>query len=125
MLEPLFDAARQGKLVIQTCTSCGGHWFPPSATCPTCLKDTVTWVEASGEATLWSWIVMHQPYFKAFKDETPYHVAFVKLAEGPILISAIADAEVSEFAFDMPLSVGFEPLGADDLPMPVFRPRAA
>ncbi|MEU6578825.1 OB-fold domain-containing protein [Streptomyces sp. NPDC046805] len=125
-LAPHFEAAREGKLAIQTCTSCGGHWFPPMSNCPTCLKtDTVTWVETSGEATLWSWVVMHQPYFKAFKDETPYPVAFVKLKEGPILISAIDGVEASEYTFDMPLTVGFEPMGADDLPMPVFRPAAA
>jgi uncharacterized OB-fold protein len=121
-LEPFFDAAKQGKLMIQSCEACGGYWFPPTETCPNCLGETVTWRAASGRATLWSWVVMHQPYFKAFKDETPYHVAFVKLEEGPILVSAIADVAVEDFAFDMPLRVVFQPMGADDLPMPLFVP---
>jgi uncharacterized OB-fold protein len=123
-LEPFFDAARRGVLALQTCTSCGGHWFPPSATCPSCLGDSVEWVDTSGRATLWSWVVMHQPYFKAFKDLTPYHVVFVKLEEGPILVSALLDIDVADFEFDMPLEVDFVAMGAEDLPMPAFRVRA-
>jgi uncharacterized OB-fold protein len=124
VLEPYFEGARRGVLLIQTCTTCGGHWFPPSDNCPTCLGDSVVWVEASGKASLWSWVVMHQPYMRAFKDEIPYHVAFDKLEEGPLMVSAIVDADVAELRCDLPLTVGFEEMGPDGLPMPVFRPEA-
>jgi hypothetical protein len=51
----------------------------------------VEWRKASGRATLWSWIRMHQNYFPAFADETPYLVVLVELEEGPLIVSTLVD----------------------------------
>jgi len=118
---PFFDRAREGHLALQTCRECGGHWFPPSSNCPTCLGDQLDWVGASGRGRLWSWVVMHQPYVPAFKDEIPYVVAAVQLDEGPLLMSTVVGTPREDLRFDSELQVEFAPFGADEVPMPVFR----
>ena len=118
---PFFDAARAGVLILQTCRTCGGSWYPARTNCPACLGDELEWKPASGRGRLWSWIIMHQPYLKSFKDEVPYLVAFVQLDEGPTMIAGLVDLDATDLVIDLPLEVTFESLGADDVPMPFFR----
>lgn len=118
---PFFDAAADGRLSIQQCLVCGQRWFPPSRRCPACLSDNVGWVDASGKATLWSWIRMHQKYFAGFADELPYLVGFVQLDEGPFMMSVLTDADPEDLALDTPLSVVFEKAW-NGLVIPKFRP---
>jgi uncharacterized OB-fold protein len=97
-------------------------WYPPSTHCPTCLGTDYDWAPASGRATLWSWVSIHQPYLKAFADELPYLVAYVQLEEGPLLISTVVGVARTELEIDLPLQLQFDRYGVDDIPMPVFRP---
>lgn len=106
---PFFDAAADGRLSIQQCTQCDRMWFPPSRRCPTCLSDRVTWTDVSGKATLWSWIRMHRKYFAGFADDLPYLVGFVQLAEGPMMMSMLVDADPDALTCDAALTVVFEP----------------
>ena len=89
--EPYFAGLREGRLMLQRCGKCGHVWFPPSPLCPECLDTEPVWEEMSGRGTVWSHIVMHQPYFAAFRHELPYNVVFVQLEEGPYMISRIVD----------------------------------
>src|SRR5487761_1988169 len=70
--QPFWDAARAGKLVVQTCRACGDAHFPPSPVCPECLSTDQAWREASGRGTLESWIEMHRAYWDGFRDALPY-----------------------------------------------------
>lgn len=116
------DRARQGELALQQCSTDSTIWYPPSTHCPTCLGADFTWATASGRATLWSWVRIHQPYLKAFRDEVPYLVAYVQLEEGPTLITTLVDTDDHELTIDQPLELTFDAYGADEIPMPVFRP---
>jgi uncharacterized OB-fold protein len=116
--------AREGELVIQQCQRDGAVWFPPSTNCPQCLGTDLSWQPVSGKATLWSWVSVHQPYLKAFADETPYLVAYVKLDEGPYLMTTLVETDPDTLKLDQPLELLLEPYGHNDLPMPVFRPAA-
>ncbi|MGI5519276.1 Zn-ribbon domain-containing OB-fold protein [Streptomyces sp. CA-106131] len=83
------------------------------------LNESLTWRKASGRATLWSWIRMHQRYVPAFADETPYLVAFVQLEEGPFMVSTIVDPP-DDLQCGMPLEVVFERL-SNDRAIPKFK----
>ena len=85
--KPFWDAARQGKLLLQHCPACGDTRFPPGPVCPVCLAGDQDWVESAGQGTLESWIDMHRAYWDGFKDDLPYRVCLVRLAEGPLLVS--------------------------------------
>ncbi len=84
---PFWAAAKEGRLLLQHCPSCGDIRFPPGPVCPKCLAADQDWVEASGRGTLQSWIDMHRAYWDGFKDDLPYCVCLVQLDEGPLLVS--------------------------------------
>jgi uncharacterized OB-fold protein len=116
---PFLEGTKQGELRLQRCEACDECWFPPSTSCPRCLSTRYRWEAASGRGTLWSWIVMHQVYFKSFKDDVPYVVAFVKLAEGPFMMSTIVGTPAA-LRCDAPVEVTFED-ATDEIAVPKFR----
>jgi uncharacterized OB-fold protein len=118
---PYFEGARQGELRLQRCDACGHHWFPPSTSCPSCLSPEYQWVRVSGRGRVWSWIVMHQLYFDAFRQDLPYNVAFIKLDEGPFLMSTVVGVPNDAIRCDLPVEVIFED-ATDEVAVPKFRP---
>jgi uncharacterized OB-fold protein len=120
LTQPFFDAAASGTLCVQRCSSCGHRWFPPTTQCGACLSTNFGWEPVSGRARVWSWVVMHQPYLPAFKDETPYPVVLVQLEEGPFMMSGVTRDTVEKLACDLPVQATFELFG-EGTPMPLFR----
>jgi uncharacterized protein len=82
----------------------------------------VRWVDASGHATLHSYVISHLP---APGYDPPFVIAIVQLAEGPRLLTNIVgiDPDPDALVLDMPLDVDFEPRSGTAVP--VFRPSAA
>src|SRR5690606_18935695 len=81
------------------------------------------WVQVSGRATLYSYIIDHRPP-PAF-GPGPNVIAVVELEEGPRMMTNLVDvpADPDSLPLDMPLEVCFEVRG--DRKVPVFRPRKA
>jgi uncharacterized protein len=102
-----------GELRLQCCAECGHVRFPPSPVCPVCLSTAHLWQVASGAATLWSWVRVHQRYFQDFYRPTPYAVGFVELAEGPMMMSGVSEPAGRSLRSGMVLRLRFEdtPLG--------------
>ncbi|WP_007024008.1 bifunctional MaoC family dehydratase N-terminal/OB-fold nucleic acid binding domain-containing protein [Saccharomonospora iraqiensis] len=116
-----FDACREHRLVIQRCTACRTLRHPPGPCCPDCGSFDWDTVEASGRATVYSYVVAHHPRHPAF--DYPLLVAVVELAEGTRLITNLVGVGPDDVAIDMPVEL--EWLDADDeLTLPVFRPAA-
>ena len=116
--QPFWDAARAGKLVVQTCRACGDAHFPPSPVCPECLAPDQTWCEASGRGTLESWIEMHRAYWAGFRDALPYSVCLVRLEEGPLLVSNLL-AGAAGAKLGAAVRVVFEPV-TETVTLPKF-----
>lgn len=113
--KPFWDAAAEGKLLIQRCDSCGDAYFHPRPFCPFCLSDKTSWFEAAGTGTIYTYTVTARaPIFKI--------PAMVALDEGPVIMSAIVDAEPETVRIGQRVGVTFVPT-ADGPPLPVFRPR--
>lgn len=119
LTQPYWDAAKKHEFHLQKCDACAHVWFPPAMCCPNCLSEKYTWTRMSGRATLWSWINMWQMYFKGFADERPYVVAYVKLEEGPLLMSSIIGDRES-LQCDMPLEVTFDDV-TPEISLPKFK----
>lgn len=121
--DPYWQAAREGRLLIQRCTACGTFFSYARPFCPVCWSEQVTWVHASGAATLYTWSVVHVNDLPAFKDLVPYVAAIVDLAEGPRMASMIVDCPHDQLRIGMPLTVGFF-AASDEISLPAFRPAA-
>ena len=119
--QPWWDAAAEGRLLVVRCASCGEAHFYPRPFCPRCGGDEVSWEEASGDATLYSWSVVHRNDLPPFRDKVPYVAAVVDLAEGPRMMTTVVGAEPPALEVGMALRVAFEELG-EGYSVPVFRP---
>lgn len=121
---PFFEGSLEGRLRLQQGLHSGRAWFPYSPVDPVDLSPEFEWRDMSGRATLWSWIVMHQQYFAAFADDLPYTVIFVKIEEGPMMISTIPDdVDPATLRLDMPMRAEFAK-ATKEFARVVFRPLA-
>ena len=119
--QPFYDGARDHRLMIQKCATCGVVIWPVKSRCDNCIQPTVNWVQASGKATLYSFALMHQVYHPGFASEVPYIIAQVDLQEGLRILTNIIGCSSSDLQIGMPLEVAFEAI-TDEVTLPKFRP---
>jgi uncharacterized OB-fold protein len=120
-MQPFWNAARERRLVLPQCRSCGSLDFPVPETCRHCLNREFDWIEAHGRGEIYSFVVMHQVYDPAFAPRVPYAVVCVELEEGPRIVSNLVGCEPSAIRIGMSVTVDFQTLGRE-MPLPVFRP---
>ena len=111
---PFWEAAAEGRLLLKACRACGrAHWFP-KVVCPFCHAQDLEWREASGRGTVYTYSVMR-------RVETPYVVAYVKLEEGPTLLTNEVDCDVDSVRIGQPVQGRFRP-AREGRSVPVFTP---
>ena len=118
---PFWAAARQHKLSLQRCKSCGSFRFPPSPVCPECTAEGGEWTALKGRGRVFSFVVFHRAYHKSFEGDLPYAVAVVELEEGPRLLSNIVGIPADKVRCDMPVQVVFEDV-TPECTLPKFKP---
>jgi len=114
-----FEGAREHRLLIQHCTSCGTLRHPPLPACGTCRSfewDTVT---ASGRGTLYSFVVVHFPQVPSF--DYPLAIGLVELEEGTRVVANIEGIDRDALSIGMELHATFVDFD-DELSLPVFGP---
>ncbi|MER5914762.1 bifunctional MaoC family dehydratase N-terminal/OB-fold nucleic acid binding domain-containing protein [Streptomyces sp. NPDC001982] len=119
-----WEGVNQHRLLIQRCTDCRTlrhPWLPGCNSCGGLEWDTV---EASGEGTVHSYVVMHHPPFPAF--DPPYAVGLIELAEGVRMVSNVVGVPYDKVRIGLPVRVEFRRYGdAGDgeglQVLPVFR----
>ena len=105
--------AGEGRFVVPRCASCGRwHWYP-RALCPFCFSDDLKWEAASGQGTVYSYTVMR-------RAKPVYCIAYVRLDEGPVMMTNIVDVPMDEVRIGMPVQVVFEATVNGQL-VPMFR----
>ena len=119
---PFWEGARNHKLLIVRCRSCGTHRFPPTSFCAKCSSPDHDWVEASGKAKVFSWIVVRHPVPKeVFAADVPYVVALVDLAEGVRMSTNIIGCKPEDVTADMAVAVSYRDV-TPEISLPVFAP---
>ena len=96
---PFWNGLADGEVRLQKCSKCGAHQYPAESFCYECGAQALSWVKVAGEGTVYSFIVVHQQYHKAFKEFLPYTVAIVQMDEGPRMLSAM-------LGLQKPISIG-------------------
>ena len=114
-----WEGCRQGELRVQKCSNCG-HIRHLSPACPQCLKAKHEWVAASGRGTVYSWIVVHQRYNRAFEEDLPYNVTIVELDEGPRMVTSLVDVENQDIKAGTPVEVVFDRV-TEEITLPKFK----
>lgn len=111
--KPYWEAAAEGRLLIKSCRACGEKHFYPRPFCPFCMSDETEWQTSSGRGSIYSYTVgARAPFFPI--------TAMIALEEGPVMMSAIVDADPANVAIGGNVQVTFTPT-ADGQPIPVFQ----
>nr|WP_281363977.1 Zn-ribbon domain-containing OB-fold protein [Microbacterium immunditiarum] len=116
-----WSAVAEGRLLIETCTTCGHAYLYPRRMCPSCWSPEVQLVEVSGRGTVYTSAIVRMNDLSPFKDWVPYALAMVELEEGQRLMTNVVGIAPEEVRIGMP--VRFEPRDlADGIAAPVFVP---
>lgn len=116
-----WEACQRRELVVQRCGACGTLRHYPRAVCPACLSDAIEWLRCSGRGTVYTFTVTFQNQAPGFREQLPYVLAYVELAEGVRLLTNLVDCAPEAVRIGMPVEVVF----ADASPavtLPRFRP---
>ena len=87
---PHYQAAREHRFVLQECPACGARRWPPSPTCPECLRSGGDWTDVETGGRVWGYAVYERPYRREFAEDIPYNVALIELDAGPNMIASVA-----------------------------------
>ncbi|MFT4711991.1 MAG: putative OB-fold protein [Candidatus Azotimanducaceae bacterium] len=111
---------KESTLKLQRCDECANIYFPPRPFCPSCASRDVSVFDATGNASLYSYVINHRPH-PAF--DGPYSIAVIELEEGPRMMTNIINCPQTPEALelDMSLEVVFESM-SDEISLPYFQP---
>ena len=116
-----WEALARHELYLQRCRGCGTMRFYPRALCPRCLASATEWVRASGRGTVYSFTVTYQNQAPGVREELPYMLALVELAEGMRMMTNVVGCPPEEVRIGMPVEVVFEDV-TPEVTLPKFRP---
>jgi uncharacterized OB-fold protein len=114
-----WNAAVEGRLVIQQCPHCSHRQFYPRALCTQC-GEPPDWMECTGRGTVHTFTIIRQMGMRPFRDELPYVVAMIELEEGPLIMGNVTDCDPGAVQIGAPVEVHFV-RATDDVSVPYWR----
>ncbi|MEU0056948.1 bifunctional MaoC family dehydratase N-terminal/OB-fold nucleic acid binding domain-containing protein [Streptomyces sp. NPDC006334] len=112
-----WEGVREHRLLIQRCTACDTLRFPWLPGCNACGGQEWDTVEACGDGSVFSYVVMHHPPFPAF--DPPYAVGLIELTEGVRIVSDVVGVPCDKVRVGMPVRLEFRRYD-EELALPVF-----
>lgn len=100
-------------LVGEECPHCHVKLFPPRDVCPHCGGEAKEEFAFSGKGEVFSYTVMHDAP-TGFQEATPFTVALVKLAEGPVVTAQLTDLGDQPVRIGMPVEMVTRKIRTDD-----------
>ena len=102
--EPFWQATAEGRLTLQRCSACDAVVWWPRSLCPECSSFDLTWFEATGNGTVYSYTVVERAP-GSWGRSAPYVLAYVELDEGPRLMTNLVDCDPEAVAIDAAVQV--------------------
>ncbi|KAG0772744.1 hypothetical protein G6F22_015476 [Rhizopus arrhizus] len=118
--QPYWDAAKEGRLVIQQCGCCKARQFYPREFCTACLSDSIEWIESAGQGTVYTYTINRRPSNAALSEKVPYVVAMIDLDEGVRMMANIIDSPPEAVRIGSRVCVCFEQ-ASPEIALPQFR----
>ena len=116
--QDFWQGAREGRLVLQKCRSCGSIQFPPRHHCASCWEADLEACDSSGRGIIESVTIVWRAPTAAFSANVPYAVAAIAVEEGPRMITNLVGAGALDARIGDPVVVTF---GEDAAGAPQFR----
>jgi len=84
LTKPFWEAANDGRLVVQNCSVCNWLQNPPTPTCSKCGSgDNLEWKEMSGRGKIYNYGVVYDCPVRLLQDEQPFNLVVITLDEDP------------------------------------------
>lgn len=120
---PFWAAAREGRLVMQKCTSCGTVSFPPKPWCIECGSRDTPWTDVGPGGSVYSYtisrsVAMNWP---DWEDQLPVILCLVDVDAGARMYAQIIDCPPERVKIGMRVSARFVAL-TDEITIPKFAP---
>jgi uncharacterized protein len=120
-----WDGVKRHEFHVRRCNDCGDYNWIPYPACRSCLSENQAWEKVSGEATVWSFSIVHRGP-GAFNDEVPYAVILGKLVEEPrsmiVLANMVGDVAPESITIGMPIKLVYEDIPDEDATIYKFAP---
>lgn len=118
--QPYWDAAKNGKLVIQYCRDTGKPQFFPRPVSMANGRRNLEWREVSGRGTVYSFTNTFSAW-PGHEERVPYLCALVELEEGVRMLVNLLNVNAQDVRIGMPVKLCFEAL-SPDIRLPAFEP---
>ncbi len=92
------------NLMGEVCPHCDVKIFPPRDVCPECGHEAKTEFAFSGRGEVFSYTTVYDAP-AGYEETTPYTVAIVKLAEGPMVTAQLTDLGKDSVEIGMPVEM--------------------
>jgi uncharacterized OB-fold protein len=123
---PFWEGLGRHQFLVPKCSNCGAYNWIPYPACRTCLSEDLEWTPVSGDATVWSFSIVHRGV-GAFEQEVPYTVVLAKLAEEPrscIVTGQLIECDPEDVHIGIPIEVVYEDVPEENFTMYRFAPRS-
>ena len=108
--QAFWKATAEGRFILQKCDSCSSiQWFPRNY-CAECSANTFTTFDCSGKGVVYSYTIIRK-VANAYKEATPFVVAYVELEEGPRIMTNIVECKPEDVAVGMAVDMVFHDTG--------------
>lgn len=124
-VKAFWGATAEGRLLLPRCDDCGAVFWYPRPYCPECASLRVSWIEASGRGSIYSFTVNRrgQADLAEYAAAGVYVLAYVELEEGPRVMTNVVDCDPEQVRIGQPVEVVFHDTGQGSA-LPRFRPRS-
>ena len=120
---PFWSGLADGRLRMPACGACAHRFFPPRPACPSCLRQDLTWVDASDAGTVYSVTVVHRRPASGF--DVPFALALVELDGGWIIMTHVTGCAPDDVHIGQRVCLTIQAITGRDsssLSLPLFRP---
>jgi uncharacterized OB-fold protein len=107
---PFWEATAEGRLILPRCDDCGLAFWWPRVLCPSCHSQNLSWLEATGRGTVYSFTVTARGADE-YAGIGEYVLAFVELAEGPKMLTNLVDCDPAALEIGQEVEAVFCPTG--------------
>ena len=123
MTRPFWTAAKDGRLVMQKCASCGTVNFHPKPWCIECGSRDLAWIDIKPEGTVYSFTISHTVAMNSpeWQDELPVLFCLVDLDEGARMYAQVTDCDPGDIHIGMRVKAYFNPI-SEEAGIPIFQP---
>ena len=84
LTRPFWEAANEGRLVIQNCGACDRLQNPPLPNCSSCgSADSMEWKQMSGRGRIYNYCVVYDCPIGMLQEDQPFNLAVIMLDDDP------------------------------------------